>query len=182
MIFRGRFCAAIAAMTGGARHEAGAGKGDVMRSYEALSEVIGRETAECAEALGLKPITVNKWKEDPERSGTVNPLERVEMLTAKAVALGRGDAAFAAVRYLCRRFGFCAVPLPAGRPEFAGVADGLFSALREQSDFAAVSAEALRDREITPQERNRIEREAWEAQEAISGFLHLVRLAEGVGH
>lgn len=146
-----------------------------MRSYEALSEVIGRETVECAEALGLKPITVNKWKQDPEQSGTVNPLERVEMLTAKAVALGRGDAAFAAVRYLCRRFGFCAVHLPAGRPEFADIADGLFSSLREHAEFAAVSAESLRDRVLTAQERNRIEREAWEAQEAIAAFLDKIR-------
>lgn len=149
-----------------------------MRTHEALAEVIGRDTAEQAEALGLKKITLNKWKEAPERSGSLNPLDRVEALTQKALEMGRGEAAFAAVRYLCRRFGFCAVPLPVGRPEFEGVADGLFSALREQSDFAAVSAEALRDREITPQERNRIEREGWEAQEAIAAFLGLVQRVE----
>lgn len=146
-----------------------------MKSFEALNLVIGRDTVEHAKALKLKPGTVGKWKESPEASGSPNPLDRVETMTLTAIELQRGDAAFEALRYLARRFGFLLVPVAVGEISAQNLLDKSLSVLRAQGDFMAALCGSIEGRETIGTASRRIVPRGNDAMEAIADLLQTLK-------
>lgn len=150
-----------------------------METYEALGLCVGRDTVAHAKALRRSTALVNKWTEptnDFEDSGALNPLDRLEMMieTARRVGKVSPTDAIAPIQYLANRFNLALIPLPANIPCLTDVTHQLMVTIKEFGDLAAVSAAAMEDCRITPDERRIIEREGNELLAAVGLFLKVV--------
>ena len=152
-----------------------------METYEALANVIGRNTTAHAKALGTSVSLVSKWKEastDFSDSGTLNPLDRIETIIQTALAMGASpDMALSPVHYLGQRFGFVPMLLPKAPSNLSEISRQLHKVIAEFSHVIQESSDALEDGRITPQERKTIEKEAQHLMSALGLFLSQIESA-----
>ncbi len=123
-----------------------------MESHEAMAETIGRDVVEIARALGLKPVTVRKWKEEsgPGKSGSLNPLMRLEMTIGKALALGRPrDKALRPLYWLNARFRMVGIQAPVAT-DLRETTNRLAVLMGEFGEFVTANAESLESGDISP--------------------------------
>jgi hypothetical protein len=115
---------------------------------------IGRDSDEIARALGVQPITVRKWKQDPiDGSGSRNAVDVLRITIQTALNLGRSRAdALAPLRCLQEYF----------RDELEQHPDDLHEAYSEtMHEFSRLVAEhnaALKDKRVSPLEHRRMDR------------------------
>ncbi len=152
-----------------------------MKSYEALNRCINRKTVEHAKNLQLSTSLLHKWQEpstDFTDSGALNPLDRIEALIEKSIALGtKKEDALAPVQYLAERFGLIVIPVPEVEPDVGKVSVELLKAIEEFGDLAREASAVLRDGRITYAEFDRINREAWELIRQVAVFLQKAEMA-----
>ncbi len=140
-----------------------------MQSYELLREILQKANAkEVAAELGLSLSMIYKLAEPPGEgagSGTVNPLDRIEVLlrSAKDPRL---------VQWICQRAGGFFIKNPRvtnPHPHFLIPATN--EIVQEFADLLAVVATAASDNQITPKEAEEI-RARWEVLKSVTeGFV-----------
>jgi len=149
-----------------------------MKSHEALSRSINRDTAAHAKALHKSVSLVNKWCEpciDFSDSGAHNPLDRIETIIETSLRLGMtADQALSPVFYLGQRFNFVPLLVPVDSPHMPDVSRHLNQVISRFGKLVENTAIALEDHRITPEERKSIEAEAQLLMGAIGSFLRKV--------
>jgi len=155
------------------------------KSYEALNLAIGRHSGEVAKALGRSRNLVYRWQEpsgDWSDSGAWNPLDRLEAVIKTAIECGQGDDAFEPVRWLCERFGFVAVKLPASGQADLKILRALLEEIREFGELVAAVEESIGEGSdggavITRRESRRILTEGRDLIRQTSHLMELVKLS-----
>jgi len=145
-----------------------------MKSYEALQKAIQGRTVEHARMLGKSTSLIAKWQEphtDFTDSGAYNPLDRIEAIVEKALALVPREDALAPVYWLNERFNLIAIPITVTASD-SEISKGLLKTVKEFGELASEASKALEDGKFTPQEFKRVEKEGWDAIKEIAAFLN----------
>lgn len=149
-----------------------------MHSYEAMQDAIQGKTVEHAKALGVSGSLVTKWQEphtDFTDSGAYNPLDRIATIVETATRLEVSwSKALSPVYYLNHRFNLVCFQMPDLKNGNA-VNDELIRTIKEFSDLAQATSEALIDGRISHIEAKRIIREGQEAIRSIGTLLQVVK-------
>lgn len=136
-----------------------------MESFEALGLCIGRDSEQIAQALGVATITVQKWKQDPLASGSRNPVDIIKIAVNKAIAMGRRPAeALAPVTHLVDYF------KDAAESADLSVQRSHADLMQEFSHLISEHAVAIRDGQVSPDERRRLEREIVHVREMLDEY------------
>jgi AcrR family transcriptional regulator len=151
----------------------------VMHSHEALKRTVGGFYREIAKRLGLSKETVYKWTESTEdfsSSGAYNPVDRVEAMIDEAQRLGvKSVDGMAPILYLATAFGVVFLP-PVKRSENnADISRQLCKTMKEVSESFAVSAAALEDDLLTPQERKEMLAAAYEGLHELTALIAMIQ-------
>lgn len=149
-----------------------------MESYESLRMAIGGHAVRVAKALGLSSSLVHKWCEpstDFSDSGALNPVDRTETIITTSQREGQAQRdALAPLFYLAGRFGCIILPPVPKTIETRDYSRQLCTAMKEAGEAFATAAGALEDDNLSPNERRKIARDAYEAIEALSQFVRMV--------
>lgn len=150
-----------------------------METFEALKLAVGRDTVAHAKSHRKSTSLIHKWTEpatDYTDSGAFSPLDRLETVIETSLRLGNVPRAhsLAPIQYLAQRFNCLLLPLPIESPCLVTLANSLNLTIKEFGDLVGITAEAMVDHVITPDERRRIEAEGQELLEALGGFLAAV--------
>ncbi len=154
-----------------------------MKSHEAMDIAIGRHTEHVSKAVGLGTSTVHKWQEpykavkdiQVNRSGTYNPLDRIETVIEAALKCSQSEKdAYAPIRFLAQRFNQILVPLPEKSKNLTEVQRELMRTIKEFSDLTQTASEGLEDGEVTRMEAKDIIKEGWELIQQVSAFMKLI--------
>lgn len=151
-----------------------------MNSYKAMDLAVGKDRIEHAKALRKSKELVSKWTEphaDFEDSGTISPLDRVETVVATSLRLANvpRSHSLAPVAYLAHQFHCLLVPLPENHhPSLSDLSTQLSCTIKEFGDLMSVSAEAMADGRITPNELRNVERLALELVSDVGMFTRML--------
>lgn len=154
-----------------------------MLSHEALKLAVGRDTVEHAKAHHKSTSLIHKWTEpatDYTDSGAFSPLDRLEIVIETSLKLGHVSRShsLAPVSFLAQRFNCLLLPLPPVSPCLADLARNLNKTIKEFGDVVSVTADAMEDHRITPDERRKIEAEGQELFEALGAFMRSLAEAD----
>jgi hypothetical protein len=154
-----------------------------MKSYESIQEAVDGKTVDHAKNLHLSTSTVNKWQEpstDFTDSGAFNPVDRIEAIIAKSLALGTDrKRALAPHRYLSERFNIISIPMP----DLEGiipdeVSKEFYKMISEFAHVTKETADALKDNQINPREAKKIEKELWDLIRQAALYLYSLKKIE----
>lgn len=150
-----------------------------METYQALKAAIKDKAAHFAKRLIKSPSLVYKWTEpaeDPEDSGALNPLDRMELLIEIAILLNhpRGDC-LAPLDYLEHRFDRIAFDIPKKDHCSLDSSQDLLRAVKEFGELAAEGSKAIANNSLTSQAMAAIEKEGFEAMKEIYAFIYCTR-------
>src|SRR3974390_2096622 len=139
-----------------------------MQSHELLREVLQKCSAkQLASELGLSLSMIYKWAEpdDGNGSGTVNPLDRIEVLM-------RCSKDHGLVQWICQRAGgFFILNPKTNKPHPSFLIPATNEIVQEFADLLAVIATAALDNQITDKEAAAI-RDRWEELKSVTeGFV-----------
>ena len=138
-----------------------------MQSHELLREVFQKTSAkQVATDLGLSVSMIYKWSEpeDGSGSGSVNPLDRIEVLFKST-----GDHRL--VQWICQRAGGYFILNPKNTPHPHFLIPATNQIVQEFADLLAVIATAAADNQITQKEAEQI-RARWEELKSVTeGFV-----------
>ncbi len=154
-----------------------------MKSHNAMADAIAHDAAAMAEEMGLKPVTVRKWKESPEQSGSVNPLERVATVIRTALSLGRPRyKALRPLYWLAAQFSMIVFPAPERGVDLAGATNRLAHLMREFGEFVSAVAGTLEHGSLTAEEYTTIRAKGAELMQALAQFLRLLGTGQSNHH
>lgn len=153
-----------------------------MDAHEAIKQAVNGHYEAIAKAVGRSANLVYRWTlptSDFSDSGAYSDLDRLESLIEKTLTLGTPPAqAFAPIYRLAHRFGGYFIP-PAPRAyAHKDLARQLTRTMKEVGEALAVTASALEDDALTPNERRQILKEA---QEGMHELAQLVAMVERGG-
>jgi len=154
-----------------------------MTSYEAFQKAINGNTIEHAKNLGLSTSAVYKWQEphtDFTDSGAYNPLDRVERIIEKSLALGVvPDKALAPIHYLAERFNLIVIPAPKVSGSLHEIHKELSRVTKEFGDVLSVTGARLSDGDMSARDAEVITKEAYQLQRTVAAFIACIDRAKG---
>lgn len=152
-----------------------------MKSYSAIKRAVGPHVEAFAKRFRRSRQRIYQWMEPAEDytdSGTINPVDRVELLVETAVSLGQPEAdAMAPLDYLDNRFGRVAFTLPKdiGTPEHE--AKELLQLMEESGDIVREHNKCAKDGRISKLDFAQVDREIWEAARQLMIYREALRRA-----
>jgi len=150
-----------------------------MESHQALRISIAGHALRVAKRLGRSSSLVHKWCEpatDFTDSGAINPLDRIEAIIEESLKAGvPARDAYAPIHYLAQQFGGLFLPPVPRTINTVEISQQLCRTIKEASEVFSVAAKALEDDKLTPNERQEIVKEAYEA---MAEFAALTRMVE----
>lgn len=149
-----------------------------MESHEALRRSVGGDAIKVAKKLGRSSSIVHKWCEpsnDFSTSGSLNPLDRTEIIIETSLREGRVPRdAFAPIFYLAARFGGLFLPPVPRTIETCDYSKQLCRVIKEAGEAFSAAAGALEDDVLSPNERKKILKEIFEAIAELSTFARMI--------
>ncbi len=150
-----------------------------MESHEAFQIAINRRTRAFAKRLNLSYSAVAKWQEpygDPNDSGSLNPLDRVERVIETALVMGESpDNAYAPLYYLDQRFNRVCVDTIKLAQSCGTIQSELLKSVEEFGELASSAGAALQDNKLTRKEAKLILGEGSELIRQVATFLQMIR-------
>jgi len=148
-------------------------------AHEAIKQAVDGHYEEIAKAVGRSANLVYRWtlpSTDFSDSGAYSDLDRLEALIEKSLALGTPPAkSFSPIYRMAHRFGGYFIPPAPKAFAHKDLARQLTRTMKEVGEALAVTAAALEDDELSPNERRRILKEA---QDGMHELAHLVSMVE----
>jgi hypothetical protein len=145
-----------------------------MKSYEAMSAMVGKDVEAHAKALHVSGNLVYRQCEprsDFETSGALNPLDRLEVMIRTALGCGRSKKeATAPTQYLAHAFNQVVIDVPAELKSPKEVMAELSLTIEEFSHVTAETAKAMEDGRISAPEAERIHKEVWHLVQCAIAF------------